>query len=341
MSILYQAHLRYLVCPTTTLMYDWMHCLFVSGVFNRHMGQLMHFLGTVGTSYGVIHSYMKLFRWPKRIGNATGTRAFEGSRARTNASTRIFKCSASEGLGIIRVMAQYARAMLRSTNAVVRSHALCFLYLFTIVHFIEASGRQYVDPESFRNMVGSYLHLYKSLYGTTSMVIKFHWLHHFSVYLARWGCLPSCWTLERKHRLPKKFANNIRNTNANFDSSCLREVTCYHLANLRKDKVASLVPGRISKNRARVNIHEIVCVGDVIMVTRGTGCELAMGRVVAFPTASTCTLRMWTLLEKDVFVSRWSTRCTTPLVVDFAAIKAACVHAESENVATVLHPSRF
>jgi len=83
MSILFQPGLRSLTCPAAALMYDWMHCIFVAGVFNRHMGQLMHFIG----SYATGHNYMKLFRWPKRVGNASGKHAFTGSRARTNADS--------------------------------------------------------------------------------------------------------------------------------------------------------------------------------------------------------------------------------------------------------------
>ncbi len=44
--------------------------------------------------------------------------------------------------------------------------------------------------------------------------------------------LPSCFVHERKHRLPKRFANEVKNTKWNWDASVLREVTCFHLCHL-------------------------------------------------------------------------------------------------------------
>jgi len=240
-------------------------------------------------------------------------------------------------------MAQYARGgMMRSADLLVRTHAHCFVLLFTIVHLIESSHRQEVDPVSLQSAVDDYLRLHKELYGVESMIIKFHWLHHFSTFLQRWGPLPSCWVLERKHRLPKKFANNVRNTQANYDASVLREVTCHHLGVFRAQPARTFLPGRLSKTKARINIYEIVCVGDVVIFARGGG-ELGAGSVADFPSELTCTICTWTMLEKEACVSRWATHSPTRLAVALDAVKAACVYAGGGGggVATVLHPSLF
>jgi len=327
--------------PTMTLLYDWMHCIFVAGVFNRHMGQLLYFLSGLNITYQTIHTYMELYRWPKRVGSLTGKASFTGSRATSNAAARLFKCSASEGLSTIYVMAQYVRAgVARSPDWLTRAHAMCFLMLFNIVFLIEASSRVHVDASLLEASVDTYLRLYLSLYGSKSMIIKFHWLHHFPVFLRRWGRLPSCFALERKHRIPKRYANNIRNTSSSFDASCLREVTCHHLNILRDVDFSGMILGRIGKTKARINTYEVVSNGDVVLFAYGDGGAIAAGVIVGFPTAVAANIRMWSLIEKEQYVSRWDARTPNQVLAGLTSIKAACIYALAGQVATVLHPAR-
>jgi len=307
------------------------------------MGQFLYLLSSIGITYTTIDAYMALYRWPARIGTLSGKAAFKGNRAKNSAAARIFKCTASEGLSIIYVMAQYVRAgVALSADAVTRSHALCFLLLFNIVCLIESSSRKYVDPNVLAASVDAYLELYLKLYGDSSMIKTFHWLHHFAIALRRWGKLPSCFSLERKHRIPKRYANNIRNTHSTFDSSCSREVTCYHLSRLRGDNqngFGNLTVGRIGKTHTRINAYEVVKIGDVVLFLTANG-EMAAGAIVALPTAVAATVASWSLIHKDFSVSRWSARAPVSVIVPVASILAACIYALADHVATVLHPSR-
>ena len=60
---------------------------------------------------------------------------------------------------------------------------------------------------------------------------KYHWLVHLPKHLARSGFLPSCRVHERKHRVVKRYANDVANTVA-YEKSAFGEVLCHNLADL-------------------------------------------------------------------------------------------------------------
>ena len=100
---------------------------------------------------------------------------------------------------------------------------------------------------------------YHEVLGPDSMSQKFHYLHHLSGYVRRWGhvALPSCWTLERKHKSSKRFANALQvgaAASSKWDSSVLRSVTERHLWQLSDGnafKTELLVnPSKVSKAMA-------------------------------------------------------------------------------------------
>jgi len=130
-SVMFTPLVRSIMLPSEHLVFDWMHGIFVSGVFNRHMGQFMAFLHSRHISYATVHRYLSLYTWPKRVTYQTGVKHFTGNRAKHNLEDRIFKCSASEGLSLYSVIAQYVRGgLVKSTDVVVQAHAHCFFIAF-------------------------------------------------------------------------------------------------------------------------------------------------------------------------------------------------------------------
>lgn len=63
---------------------------------------------------------------------------------------------------------------------------------------------------------------------------KFHWTLHLESCYQRFGFLPACWSLERKHKTARKYGTASSNT-VRFETSLLEEVTAEHLACLGKD----------------------------------------------------------------------------------------------------------
>ncbi len=220
--------------PTEHAMYDWMHIFFVSGVFNVHVGQLMAFLHGFNIKYSMIHTYLQEFHWPAQVGSLTGKDACCPKRAKSSWTAVEFRVTASEGLSLYPILANFMQALIANadTAAEVRQHVMCFLSLVSVVELIRRSGRGTVLPAQLTAALGVYLDAFRVLYCDSAMIIKFHYTLHLPMYLQRYGMLPSCFVHERKHRLPKRFANEVKNTKWNWDASVLREVTCFHLCHL-------------------------------------------------------------------------------------------------------------
>ena len=59
---------------------------------------------------------------------------------------------------------------------------------------------------------------------------KFHWLLHLPSVLRKFSRLLNCFCLERKHRVPKRYATELTNTSSR--TALLMEVTSHHLGQL-------------------------------------------------------------------------------------------------------------
>ena len=80
------------------------------------------------------------------------------------------------------------------------------------------------------------LETYKTAFGEKTMTSKFHMAMHLAMFLLNFGSLPCTITHERKHKVAKRFLNDLRNS-FRLDRTIIRECTCHHLEYLR-------MPGR-------------------------------------------------------------------------------------------------
>ena len=143
-SILFDDFLRPKVTPPSFAVYDWMHVVFVGGIFNNHMGQFMW--ATRGTSftYGHVHAYLKMWSWPHAAQTVTGVDVFSPTRAKASLEARLLKCTASEGRSILPVFAHLVRRTFidnPNANPVFRPHAEAIGQLASIVEELEAAAR--------------------------------------------------------------------------------------------------------------------------------------------------------------------------------------------------------
>ena len=235
-SLVFQPGGLLLCDPTQCVVWDWMHVFFVSGIFNIHAGQMMWVLKEYGITYQSLGQYVACWQWPSYMGKGVGD-IFCAKRAKSNWEDGTMKATASEGMSILPVLANFAQALLdnRATAQTVRDHARCFVMLADVVIIIQRCSRYHVDPDELQLAICTYLQTFKGLFGEDIMVPKFHFAIHFPGYLRRFGFVPSCFVLERKHKVPKRFANEVRNTDSAWEASVLREVTCHHLAALSSD----------------------------------------------------------------------------------------------------------
>ena len=134
--------LRDMVDPTQHAMFDWMHCWFVGGIFNVHMGRFMHTMTKKGVlTYAKLDAYIKLWHWLGHVGTMTGKDACGTRRAKSSWDAGIFKCTVSEGRSLLPIIANYVQQVLmKSPDQDVRKHAECFLKLAHVVELLEIRG---------------------------------------------------------------------------------------------------------------------------------------------------------------------------------------------------------
>ena len=281
---------RPLIDPSSTAAYDWMHVVFVSGIFGVNMGQVMWRLKDEGVTYAILHNYIQKFNWPAHV-KSGGIEACSPERAKSSWANVVFKCTASEGLSLAPVFGKFFSDFLHRDpppSAMGKGIAANFLQLLHVVHLIKKSGSCNVSPRDLQDAIKDYLYGYGKLHGEETMIIKFHLLLHLPAHLKKYGFLPNCFVHERKHKCSKRFANNSVNTDANWESAVLREMTCHHLHALSEDEsrfclVPALVGARSPPAKllnalnhqfgpgdyqvassARLASYERISVGDVV-----------------------------------------------------------------------------
>jgi hypothetical protein len=359
-----------IMTPSSTAVFDWMHIYFVGGVWNVHVGQMMTFLKGHGVTYATLNAYVKEFRWPSAIGTTSGVTAFEPKRAKSSWTAGSLKVTASEGLSLCPVLGHFMHSLDKDgTSADVKQHVKCFMHLVGVVELLRRSSRGNVLPAQLQAAVCRHLTSFSELYGPGYMTIKFHYSLHLHAYLARYGLLLNCFVHERKHRIPKRFANEVRNTNSDWDASVMREVTAYRLSHLHslgfgETSVALLDPHPPSKKlvallqqvlevgagatfatsrRVRLDQWEKCTVGDLVLQICD-GC-MTVGVVewhascdVAGEVYIISSLRVWEFISGSD--RSWKYRrtleshlCTTE------EIKCTLIYAGAGEIATVLKPA--
>ena len=344
-SLLTDARLLDMCCPSKHMLYDWMHVFCVSGVVNVHVGQLMQAMKAFRVTYSLLDEYVQEWHLPVARGEVGDM--FSVKRARSSWEDSTLKATASECLSAIPIMACFFDALeRRSTSQEVKNHCNCFLCLVHIMEVIQRSGRRDVDCTALQRCIDAYLASFKALYGPECMIVKFHFMIHYPAFIRRWASLPNCFALERKHKMPKRFSNEIKNTSRNFDASVLREVTCHHLAVLSDPEATHfehdaglIAPYPMPKKLvtqmqtyfgvgpeiqfftarvARINAWERCCKGDTALATKD-GMDL-VGEIVMIVSYTVhgesiafCILRQWDLVSEEGRTIRWrrtETLCT-------------------------------
>ena len=193
--------------PVDHCLYDWMHVFFVSGVFNITLYLLMHALKGFGITMQNVHDYVAAWKQPRRRQHVDIAGIFEKKRVTSSFEAQTWKATASEGLSVLGVLANFMLAFVsggRSEEQ--KAHGRCFLLLVVVIELLLLSARHRVRGAQYAHACRLFLQSFKNLYGEEWMTPKFHSTMHFASFLDRWQTLPNCFVLERKHKLPKRWA---------------------------------------------------------------------------------------------------------------------------------------
>ena len=370
-SVMLCARARALCHPVDVAVHDWMHVCFVGGVFNVHMGYLMTEIKHLGVTYAMLNEYVSQWKWPatlaSKLANPGG--ALASKRASSSWEAGSLKATASEAVSMMPILAHFfERLQFNTANADLKQHLGCMLLLVRVVELIMLSSRRRVDPDELQIASNMYLAKYKSLYGGLAMTTKFHVVLHFPIYLRNFKYLPNCWVLERKHKQPKRFSNEMRNTSGSWEASVAREVTNRHLAafsSIRRCRTATLLEpvtnapppmletlvaelgGAVevwTSRSARINECERIGKGDMVLLHAEHGSRV-VGEVVFIASVAVDELHtvicQVQLLEMSSLAgpraTKWR-RSEALQIVDAGQVECAVVWAGEGSTITVLSP---
>ena len=211
-----------------------MHALFVDGVCNICLYLLLEtcIVGGYGSVYESFSEYIANWKWPARVGYAHLSGIFEASRKDKHRKAKHIKCQASDMMSLAPVAALFAQNVLMKLNIDCKAACDAWIALVDVVDIIAISAKVTVPPTRLLTAIEHFLQLFVAAWGFDFMTPKFHWTLHFPDILQRIGYLLMCFCLERKHRVPKRYAEGLTNISRNSSASLLMEVTSHHFGQL-------------------------------------------------------------------------------------------------------------
>ena len=372
-GILMDPVMKHHMHPRKQTFYDWMHTIFQGGVFNKHVIQMLKALKRHGILPSTIYAYLQQWHWPGYVDNKNGVEAFSEKRLKSSFKAESLKCQASEGRSLCPVLCNLARsALVPHANQQIQKHGECFVLLAEFVSLIEKAAKYTVTPVQLKTSGKLYMDAFVELYGADACIFKFHMMLHFKDQLKLIGqkmqgdaFLPDCTVLERKHRKLRYYAN-LMNQLKYFNQTVIRELTVEHLHSLSTCEkyagVASLYGAMkpkkgmlkalkstfgndlvfMSARKARVNAHEKVAIGDVVLFDHAGQQKVGFIKFhVSVQPAESDIAEAITFLH----VLNWRstqkgsseyTDSDLHLFVPSASILKACIWAKSNGITTIL-----
>ena len=312
-GLLFDAALRHLVNPVSQYCHDWFHCLFAGGVWN-HLVFL--FFQTIyeppprESAWDLFNNYTKLWTWPQQFA-FKGAKAdlFGPARVKAFKYAKVIKCSASEGLNLSPVLTFFVLSIVMPSG-LFRDACTALVALGDLVEVFQASAHAgLVTPQRLRSAVDIVLATTVKAGWREHMIPKFHWLLHFDRHLEHFGKLLTCFVHERKHKLVKRYGEDITNTRS-YAKSVLQQIISHQIADvtdasafnsttrcvgtLKKAPPALLACVHSTLNTrdevlacSRVKVPLGFCVvGDVVLFTAKDGINFCAGKLLALASVA-------------------------------------------------------
>lgn len=204
-----------MIHPCSQFMRDFVHGLFVKGVFQMVVHLLLSsleevevhlILGGATGIYHTLHQFVKPWRFPTQLDHSGVEAVFDPKRRKGNKPEEIFKCEASEGLSVDQLLRFWVLVF-------VPPHGYCqaaceaFLAFCDIGDCMVTMACRTITPALLRQAVEHFLDLFTKAWATEPFTPKLHWLLHYSEELQAHGTLFSCFVHERKHKVRIRYGN--------------------------------------------------------------------------------------------------------------------------------------
>ena len=346
--------------PVSTLVWDWMHCFCVSGLWNVEAGLLVAKLSSIGISQGDLDAELHRFQWPHNLTSrgVTGMKIF----SREDQSGDI-KCSASECLSVYSVLRCIFLEKMRAGQLNdVRDEMESYMCLARVLDLLQNIKLGKTEPAELERAIKKHLTAFKLAYQDTRFLPKHHYTMHLGRMLAQHDTLVSCWVHERKHRERKQHANLITNTWSSWERSVLVDAMCNMLDSLKGApdepfdgglcKLQEPTEAAALCLQQSLNVYEPVKLsrsafyapgakihaGDVALFSSGESNDLVVGQVEVFARVGQLDLavvRPWEALGNNQF-----NRTMDSILCDLYSTVDVCVFA-TEDPAVVVPTSTW
>ena len=267
-GILLNTELDAVFDPTKVYCHDWMHCLFVDGVFNHVIVWLFEVFIQSGKPqvYQVCSNYISNFVWPARLHGTHLHEIFREERKDKHRHAGHIKAAASDLLSLVAVLALFTQTVLLTMEGIgAAAHGACFAFLslVEVIDLIRSAPRVTVAPAMMLAAVEKCLRMMSAEFGFDKMTPKFHWMLHFPSQLQKYKFMVNCFCLERKHRTPKRYCSEFRSITAGSSKSLLSEVTSHHLGQLSRPSAfgfqVGLVAGKSASKQVKRTFLTSLC----------------------------------------------------------------------------------
>ena len=258
-NMLLDPELDDVVKPADQFMHEWMHCIFVQGIWNLLLNLVLESIEKQGVNaYAELLGYLSRWHWPHRLRMSKLHELFTPSKRKSNREAGQFKCQASMGLSLCHVIAVwFAKCCGQPCLAVCKRALDAYMALADIVDLMMAVNRHLTTAEQLQTACEAFLTCFAAAFSEEGMTPKFHWLLHFPSRCLLHGLLLACFVHERKHRMLKRCANGVRNT-VIFERTVLDEACCHQLYRLDQDSTFNYKLGLLNPHAATRNVRRFV-----------------------------------------------------------------------------------
>lgn len=225
------------VAVASQCMFDWPHTYAVGGIADVEFGTAMVMLRRLRspTTYAVIGAFVAQWTFPARQ-RPNCSKLFDVSAASSHHAACAFKSNASDLLSLAPVLSFYFRYVALAqgfATDVVQS----LIAAFDVLALLQCIRYGVVTPDTLRETVERHLNLYKTAYGEDAFRPKHHYASHLWLMLKVFGMLVSCLTLERLHKIPKRYVKERRNTKS-YEVGTVEDATLKQLFDRREEWLA-------------------------------------------------------------------------------------------------------
>ena len=218
-----------LLRPISQYMHDYMHGLCSNGVLNWVIFLWIQALASSGMAniWETLQGFLQIWVQPA-LHKCNLQRLFQAKAVESHKKAGKFKCSASEILGLYKVLAYYAQVCCLP-NGICLLESACFLAWCKVLDYcLSIPALAKPDHLQLLAFVEAALGATVTAGWSDEFKPKMHWTLHFSEGLRRHKQLPACWSMERKHKDIRKYGNVLFNT-SQWEASLMKPVIAEHI----------------------------------------------------------------------------------------------------------------